>query len=132
MAESRSPATSQNVHRHDHVTDVYDAMHKSADFQELRKRYRSFAVPWTVAFVAWYGLYVIMSNWATEFMDTRVVGNINVALIFGLLQFLSTFAIAALYARHAQRRFDPLAAKLEAHYDAEVGKGAVHVPGVNS
>lgn len=130
--EGNDSATPLNVHRHDHVTDVYDTMHKSADFQELRKRYRSFAIPWTVAFLSWYMLYVIMSNWATDFMNIRLVGNINVALVFGLLQFASTFAIAWLYARHAHREFDPLAAKLEAHYDGEVGKGTVHVPGVNS
>lgn len=132
MAEGKGSSTPHNVHRHDHVTDVYDEMHASADFQELRKRYRSFAIPWTVAFLSWYMLYVIMSNWATDFMNIRVVGNINVALVFGLLQFASTFAIAWLYAKHAQREFDPLAAKLEAHYETEVGKGAVHVPGVNT
>lgn len=130
--EGNDSVTPLNVHRHDHVTDVYDAMHESADFQELRKRYRSFAIPWTVAFLTWYMLYVIMSNWATDFMNIRVVGNINVALVFGLLQFASTFAIAWVYAKHAHREFDPLAAKLEAHYDVEVGKGTVHVPGVNS
>ena len=32
-----------------------------------------------------------MSNWATGFMSTQVVGNINVALVFGLLQFVTTF-----------------------------------------
>ena len=42
-----------------------------------------------------------MSNWATDFMGTKVVGNINVALVFGLLQFVSTFLIAFLYARYA-------------------------------
>ena len=36
-------------------------------------------------------------------MDTKVVGNINVALVFGLLQFVSTFVIAYLYARHASQ-----------------------------
>ena len=38
-----------------------------------------------------------MSSWADDFMDTKLVGNINVALVFGLLQFVSTFVIAWLY-----------------------------------
>ena len=42
-------------------------------------------------------------------MSTRLVGNINVALIFGLLQFVSTFLIAWLYSRYADRELDPLA-----------------------
>jgi uncharacterized membrane protein (DUF485 family) len=101
---------------------VYEELAASRDFRELRKRYRAFAIPWTLAFLAWYLLYVLMSNYATGFMDTRVVGNINVALIFGLLQFASTFGIAFLYSRHAATRFDPLADRLAARYDEEVGR----------
>ncbi len=47
--------------------------------------------------MTWYLLYVVMSMWAHDFMSTKVVGNINVALVFGLLQFVSTFLIAWLY-----------------------------------
>ena len=93
---------------------VYVELHDSAEFKELRKKYRAFAIPWTVAFLAWY--------WATGFMDAKVVGNINVALVFGLLQFVSTFAIAILYSKHAAKNFDPLARGLETRYNEEVGR----------
>ena len=63
-----------------------------------------------------------MCSWATEFMDTKLVGNINVALVFGLLQFLSTFVIAFLYSRYSNRNLDPLARELEQRYNAEVGR----------
>ena len=63
----------------------------------------------TVAFFLWYALYVLLSAYARDFMGTKVVGNINVALIFGLLQFVSTFLIAWLYSRYADRKLDPLA-----------------------
>ncbi|NUR08092.1 MAG: DUF485 domain-containing protein [Nocardioidaceae bacterium] len=99
---------------------IYEELHRSPDFQELRRKYRSFAIPWTVAFLAWYLLYVVMCNWATDFMDAKVVGNINVALVFGVLQFLSTFLIAYLYARHANKQLDPLAEKLRRRYDEAV------------
>jgi len=101
---------------------VYDDLHATPEFRELRKRYRAFAFPFTAAFLAWYLLYVLMSNWATDLMDTKLVGNINVALVFGLLQFVTTFGIAFLYSRHAAKSLDPLASKLEAHYNREVGK----------
>jgi uncharacterized membrane protein (DUF485 family) len=55
-------------------------------------------------------------------MDTKLVGNINVALVFGLLQFLSTFLIAFLYSKHANRNLDPLARGLEQRYNQEVGR----------
>ena len=72
--------------RHD---PVYDRLHESSDFIELRKRYRGFVFPATAAFLAWYLLYVCMSNWAGDFMAIKVVGNINVALIFGLLHIVA-------------------------------------------
>jgi uncharacterized membrane protein (DUF485 family) len=55
-------------------------------------------------------------------MNTYLVGNINVALVFGLLQFASTFFIAWLYARHAGRELDPLAERLNSHYNTEVDR----------
>ena len=74
--------------------------------------------PATVAFLAWYLLYVVMSNWATDFMSTQVVGNINVALVFGLLQFVTTFLLAWLYSRFSTAKLDPLARKLDEEYAA--------------
>jgi uncharacterized membrane protein (DUF485 family) len=102
--------------------NAYDRIRASADFHELRSRYRRFAIPWTIAFFSWYMLYVVCSNWAHGFMSTKVVGNINIALIFGVLQFVSTFLIAWLYSQHAARELDPIAERLEAEYDREVAR----------
>jgi uncharacterized membrane protein (DUF485 family) len=82
------------------------------EFGRLRHALRRFVFPTTVAFLAWYALYVILSAYARGFMSTKVLGNINIALIFGLLQFVTTFLIAWLYVRYADRRLDPLAAEL--------------------
>ena len=103
--------------------EVYDRFAARSDFQELRRRYLRFAVPATVAFLVWYVTYVICNNWARGLLDTRVVGHVNVAVVFGLLQFASTFLIAFLYARHADRALDPLAASLRDDFDAETGRG---------
>jgi uncharacterized membrane protein (DUF485 family) len=92
----------------------YLAVEQSPEFAQLRKALRSFVFPMTVVFFAWYALYVILSAYARDFMGTKIVGNINVALVFGLLQFASTFVIAWLYARYASRRLDPLADQLRA------------------
>jgi uncharacterized membrane protein (DUF485 family) len=102
--------------------DAYKRIHASSEFTELRRRYVNFAFPTTVAFMVWYLLYVVASNWANDFMATKVIGNINIALVFGILQFVSTFLIAWLYARHANRKLDPLADRLREQYDAEVGR----------
>ena len=92
------------------------------DFVELKRRYTRFAFPATIAFMAWYITYVVANNWARGFMDTPVIGNVNVAVVFGLLQFLSTFAIAYLYSRHATKALDPLATRLRDRFEQGEGR----------
>jgi uncharacterized membrane protein (DUF485 family) len=89
--------------------EEYQEAHASPEFQELKKRFRAFAFPMTVAFLAWYLLYVLLSTYAPDFMATPVFGNVNIGLLMGLGQFVSTFAITHLYVRHANRRTDPIA-----------------------
>jgi len=91
---------------------AYVAIEADPRFIELRRRYRSFVFPMTVAFLSWYLLYVVLSAYARGFMDTKIVGHINVALVFGLLQFVTTFAIAWYYEQHSTNRLDPLADEL--------------------
>jgi uncharacterized membrane protein (DUF485 family) len=91
----------------------------SEDFAQLRRSMRRFVVPMTAAFLGWYGLYVLMSAYARDFMTTKVAGNVNVALVFGLLQFVSTFLIAWLYARFADRHLDPVAERLRLRLAAD-------------
>jgi uncharacterized membrane protein (DUF485 family) len=99
---------------------IYEELASTSEFRELRSRYRGFAIPATIAFLVWYFLYVLMSSFAGGFMATKVVGNINIALVFGLLQFASTFAIAFFYSRYAHKNFDPIARDLQGRYDREV------------
>jgi uncharacterized membrane protein (DUF485 family) len=88
------------------------AMHDDPRFRELRGRLLRFVVPVSIGFFAWYLLYVLMSAYARGVMSTEVVGSANVALLFGVLQFVSTFGIAIWYSRYAGRRLDPLADEL--------------------
>lgn len=117
MSHDTSPQPHDMAARHD---PVYDRLHETAEFTELRRRYRSFVFPATVAFLVWYLLYVVCSNWANDFMATKVVGNINVALVFGLLQFFTTFLLAWLYSRFSTSKLDPLARELDERYIAEL------------
>ena len=90
----------------------WEAVQAEPEFQELRRRLRSFVFPVTGLFLAWYLLYVLMASYAPSFMAIKLIGNINVGLVFGLLQFVSTFAITAVYIRYADRKLDPLAEDL--------------------
>ncbi|GAB2998877.1 DUF485 domain-containing protein [Saccharothrix stipae] len=105
-SEQHTPADAQGNHN---WVDVQN----SPDFRELRKRLRNFVFPMAGLFLAWYLLYVLLADYAHGFMSTKLFGsNINVGLILGLLQFVSTFAITTLYVRHANKNLDPKAEKL--------------------
>jgi uncharacterized membrane protein (DUF485 family) len=116
------PMAEPSIHAHEQAErhdPVYDRLVETAEFQELRVRFRNFVWPATAVFLVWYLLYVVMSNWAHDFMSHKLFGNINVALVFGLLQFLTTFVIAGLYARYMNNKVDPIARQLEAEYSKE-------------
>ena len=81
-------------------------------FQGLRKRHRSFVFPMAVAFLLWYFAYVLLADYAAEFMSIKVWGNINIGLLMGLLQFVSTFAITGWYVSYSNRKLDPIAAEI--------------------
>ncbi|WP_069173077.1 DUF485 domain-containing protein [Streptomyces griseus] len=101
------------------TTEAFLETQHSADFAELRRSHRSFAFPLTVGFVAWYLLYVLLSSYAGDFMGTKVVANFNVAFVFGLAQFATTFLIAWFYSRHATRKLDPQAAAIKSRMEAD-------------
>lgn len=91
---------------------AYQRLQRTEEFQDLRNRFRRFVFPMTAFFLTWYFLYVLAATFASDFMSTRVVGTINVGIIFGLLQFVTTFVITFMYARWANREFDPRAEAL--------------------
>jgi uncharacterized membrane protein (DUF485 family) len=122
MTERTTPRRGADSTARSRDDDTYAAIAADPDFAALQSSYRRFAFPATIAFMAWYITYVICNNWARDFMDTPVVGHVNVAVVFGLLQFLSTFVIAYLYSRHANRSLDPLATKLRDHFENETGR----------
>ncbi|WP_443076749.1 DUF485 domain-containing protein [Streptomyces sp. TRM 70361] len=90
------------------------AMHSDPRFDNLRRTFVSFVLPVSVAFLVWYLLYVLMSAYARDLMGTVLFGDVNVAFVFGILQFVSTFGIAIVYARFAGRKLDPQADNLRA------------------
>ncbi|MFI6645140.1 DUF485 domain-containing protein [Streptomyces sp. NPDC050504] len=99
------------------VADVYLEVQRSAAFQEVRGRYRRFVVPASVGFLGWYLLYVVAATVAPGLMARPVAGAVNVAMVAGLGQFLSTFLLTWAYARHARLRRDRAA--LELRWDTQ-------------
>ncbi|WP_069811984.1 DUF485 domain-containing protein [Streptomyces sp. TP-A0874] len=96
----------------------YREVQGSTEFAELRRAHRSFAFPLTVAFIAWYLLYVLLSSYAGDFMKIKVAGNLNMAFVLGLAQFVTTFLIAWWYSRHAEAELDPRAEAIKTRLES--------------
>jgi len=99
----------------------YEAVHFTREFRTLRRHFGSFAVPVTVLFLIWYFLYVVVAAFAPGFMRIRVIGEVNIGLCFGVLQFASSFVITIAYRRWARRNLDPLSERLRRRL--ETGRG---------
>lgn len=119
MTTTQPPADAREPDQRADLASRSAALHDDPRFRELRGRLLRFVIPASAGFLGWYLLYVLMSAYARGFMSTKVVGDANVALIFGLMQFVTTFGIAMLYSRHADRRLDPVADRLRKELEGE-------------
>ncbi|MGO1545175.1 MAG: DUF485 domain-containing protein [Gulosibacter sp.] len=104
---TQSGATSNSPHTVDYLK-----FEQEPQFQQLRKRQRSFVFPMAAFFLAWYFAFVLLAAYAPEFMATPVLGTINLGLLLGLAQFVTTFAITMWYVRFANAKLDPEAEAL--------------------
>jgi len=100
-----------------HSGETYLELQQSPEFGDLRRRHRKFVFPMAALFLAWYFLYVLLAAYAPDFMSHKVFGNVNVGILFGLGQFVSTFAITMAYRRWADRKFDSAAEALREHVE---------------
>jgi uncharacterized membrane protein (DUF485 family) len=99
-------------------TDYIATLH-SPEFQELRSRLRRFVFPMTAFFLVWYATYVLLGAFAHDFMAIKVMGNVNVGLLLGLGQFVTTFVITGLYVRFANKELDPCAEAIRSKLESE-------------
>ena len=100
------------VSRREPTGSEFIAMRDSAQFGELRRTYRSFTFPMTVAFFVWYVVYVLAAVFAPDFMAIELGGGWNIGLVFGLAQFLTTFIITWIYVKYANKNIEPKSAAI--------------------
>lgn len=94
--------------------EAFIEVQNSPEFAELRKTFRGFAFPMTVAFLVWYFAYVLASVFAKDFMSQPFMGmpHFNLGHFLGLMQFVTTFLITALYINHANKKLDPISSRI--------------------
>jgi uncharacterized membrane protein (DUF485 family) len=99
---------------------VWDQIAGSQQFKDLMATKKTFIVPAFIFFVVYYFALPVLVGYAPKFMDTKVIGPVNLAYLFALSQFFVAWIIAALYVK-AANNFDRLAKDILDK--AENGKG---------
>ena len=105
--------------------ETWATAQSSPEFRTLRRRLRSFVFPVSALFLAWYLVYVLLADYAHGFMSIKLIGNINIGLVLGLLQFVSTFVITTLYVRYANKELDPVSEQIRERLE---GSAAAEAP----
>jgi uncharacterized membrane protein (DUF485 family) len=79
----------------------WDRIAASPAFKALVARKKRFIVPACVFFIVYYFSLPILVGFAPSFMATKVWGQVNLAYLFALSQFLMAWVLAGLYVREA-------------------------------
>jgi uncharacterized membrane protein (DUF485 family) len=113
MAEPLAPKSDDQAARADAPPQDIDweAIEASPEFQELVRTRRSFVVPGTIFFLAWYMGFIVLAAYAEDFMSERVYQGLTVGYCLALTQFVMVVVLGIMYLRRADRVYDPLAAK---------------------
>jgi uncharacterized membrane protein (DUF485 family) len=96
----------------------FPAIQNTERFHTLKKRHRSFVLPVTGLCLLWYLAYVLLAGYAPQFMAIPVFGSVNVGILLGLAQIVTTFAVTMIYVSYANRRIDPIATELREEIEA--------------
>lgn len=79
----------------------WDRVAAMDEFKALLAAKARFIAPLTVFFLVYYLALPLLVGYAPDFMDTKVIGDINVAYLFALSQFAMTWVLAWIYLRRA-------------------------------
>jgi uncharacterized membrane protein (DUF485 family) len=90
----------------------YERIERSPEFQELVRKRRSFVLPATIFFLAYYMGFILLTGYAEDFMASSVYEGLTVGYCLALTQFVMVFALGIMYLKRADRDYDPLAQRV--------------------
>ena len=76
---------------------TWDRISESEEFKDLMAAKARFIVPATLFFVVYYFALPYLVGYHTAFMQRKVWGEMNLAYLFALSQFVMAWALAAIY-----------------------------------
>ena len=114
ISRPKQPMAVPQAAREEASTDVehWEGLEHTSEFRELVARRWRFVAPATIFFLVYYFLLPVLNGVATGFMRTKVIGDVNIAYLFALSQFVMAWLLAWFYIRRANTVFDALAEKV--------------------
>ncbi len=106
---TRAPSTQMGTETGQSRASVWEPLAASSEFRRLITSRRNFIIPAVIFFLVYYFALPLGNGLAPSLMNTKVIGNINLAYLFALSEFVMAWILAAVYIRRANRVFDPLA-----------------------
>jgi uncharacterized membrane protein (DUF485 family) len=103
----------------------WDRVAEMDEFRLLLLAKVGFVLPATIFFLAYYFALLVLVGYFPAFMEHKIWGEVNIAYVFALSQFLVAWIIAFLYVR-AAKRFDEYGSRIIQRLEAE---GKVKVSG---
>jgi uncharacterized membrane protein (DUF485 family) len=100
----------------------WDAMVADPRFQRLHRSKRAVLGGLMLFSVLYYFMLPVGAAYFQDLFRIRVIGVVNVGLVFALSEFIIAWVIAIYYSRKAGRDFDRLAAELAAEFGAAAAK----------
>jgi uncharacterized membrane protein (DUF485 family) len=97
----------------------WQAIEAAPEFQELVRKRRSFVLPATIFFLAWYMGFILLTAYAEGFMSERVYEGLTVGYCLALTQFVMVVVLGLTYLRRAANVYDPLAERAVERYAAQ-------------
>jgi len=79
----------------------WEKIANDSDFRELIREKRNFILPATLFFLAYYFGFLIFVGYFPTVAETNVIGNINIAYLFALSEFVMAWVVVYLYVRRA-------------------------------
>jgi uncharacterized membrane protein (DUF485 family) len=102
----------------------WEAIERSPEFEELERKRRSFVLPGTIFYLAWYMGFILLTAYAEDFMSERVYQGLTVGFCLALSQFLMVLVLGLMYLKRSANTFDPLADAAIAGYAEHSGRYA--------
>jgi uncharacterized membrane protein (DUF485 family) len=100
ISSEKGERTVQRANTAVHAQMLSVDWHKIAsdsDYRELMRRKRNFILPATLFFLIYYFGFLIVVGYFPALAETNVIGNINVAYLLALSEFVMAWTIVFLY-----------------------------------